>query len=186
MALDENALVTWETLQTLLNLDMEEQSRYEKLINAASAVANRYTRRKLKARDYTVILDGTGREELLLPEYPVNSVTNLFIDSSRGFGSETEVTDYLVYEDEAIIVYESLFPSLRKSVKVIYNAGYETVPEDLQIAAVEIIAWMASRMNDSGVGVGIRQIQTPGGGSTEYEMTIPLAAQRKLDFFIRE
>lgn len=187
MALDENALVTWGKTKSLLGLDDSDQVRYEELINAASAVANKYTGRRLKARDYTITLDGHGRDELILPEYPVNSVTTLYIDTERNFGSETGVTDYLLYEEEGLLYYESGFPNVRKSVRVEYNAGFaaEAVPEDIQIAVVEIVAWMGARYSASGEGIGIRQITTPGGGATEYEMTIPLAAQRKLDPYVR-
>jgi hypothetical protein len=186
MALDENALVTWEKLKSLFGISTDDsQPHYEDLINSASAVANRYTGRRLAARDYTVVLDGCGCKSLLLPEYPVQSVTSLFIDTTRTFSTEAEITDYLLYAEHGEIYYEGLFPDVRQSVKVIYNAGFNPIPEDLQAAVAEIVAWMERRLYEKGVGIGIRQIQGPAGGSTEYEMTIPLAAQRKLDLYVR-
>jgi len=187
MALDENALVTWEKTQSLLGLDASDQGKYESLINAASAIANKYTLRNLKARDYTHVLDGSGNKDLLLPQYPINSITSVHVDIDRDFNDETEITEYLHYDEEGILYYEEEFPDIRQTVKVVYNAGFPaaSIPEDIQMAVVEIVVWLAGRLNDSGVGIGIRQIEGPGGGTTEYEMTIPLAAQRKLEPYVR-
>lgn len=187
MALDDNALVTWEKTQSILGLEAGDQAKYESLINAASAVANKYTGRKLSARDYIVRLDGNGKDEILLPEFPVNSVTSVFIDTAREFGSESEITDYVLYEEEGSIYYEGKFPDDRKCVQIAYNAGFpaDSIPEDIQIAVVEIVAWMAHRLSDNGTGVGIRQFNEAGGGTIEYEMNLPLSAQRKLDPYVR-
>jgi uncharacterized phiE125 gp8 family phage protein len=188
MALDENALITWSKLKSLFGITSDgEQGHYEDLINAASAVANRYTGRRLASRQYTEQLDGLGDNLLMLPEYPIQSVDSVYVDPQRNFAVDTEITDYLLYEDFGGLWHDGGFPAGRKNVKITYTAGFPSdgVPEDLQSAVAEIVAWMDSRMNESGVGVGIRRVEGPGGGQTEYEMTIPLAAQRKLDHYVR-
>ena len=51
-------------------------------IDAVSAAMDAYTGRKLKAAAYTWSLDGNGFDELLTPEWPLNSVTALTVDGS--------------------------------------------------------------------------------------------------------
>lgn len=188
----ENALVSWEKVKSVLDLDDEDQAKYERYINAASSIANRYTGRKLAGRDYTVTLDGSGRKELLLPEYPVNSITALYLDTARAFGAATEITDYLSYSDEGLLYYEAGFPEIRQCVKITYNAGFPvedgntvcTAPEDVQIAVIEIIKWYSERL--SGSAIGVRATQNPDGIATQFELDIPLSAKRKLDPYVKE
>jgi hypothetical protein len=191
MSLDVNALVSWNKIQSLLGIDDDEQQKYEQLINAASAVANQYTGRKLAGRDYTVTVDGSGRKELLLPEYPINSITSIYLDTAREFGASTEITDYLSYDDDGLIYYEAGFPEIRQCVKITYNAGFPietgdsicTAPEDVQIAVIEIVKWYSERL--SGAAIGVRSIQNPDGIGTQFELDIPLSAKMKLRPYVR-
>lgn len=188
----ENALVSWEKVKSVLDLDDEDQAKYERLINAASSVANRFTGRKLAGRDYTITMDGPGTKELILPEYPINSITSIYVDTAREFGASTEITDYLSYTDEGILYYESGFPSIRQCVRITYNAGFPvetgntvcTAPEDVQIAVIEIIKWYEERL--SGSAVGVRAIQNPDGIATQFELDIPLSAKMKLAPYVKE
>lgn len=178
MSLDANALIDFGYVQDLLSTGVGDQARVETLINAASASANLYTGRLLAARSHTETLDGTGRTTILLPEYPVNSITSLYVDGDRSFGATTEVTDYQYY-DEGEIYYSGGFPDIRKCVRITWNAGYATVPEDLQIAIAEIVQWYLGRFD--GDGVGVTAIQNPDGIVTRYERDIPFSARMRLN-----
>ncbi len=192
MALDTaNALVTWATAQTLLNFGADQKYIAEFYINMASLVANRETGRALKARDYDVQLDGHGGADLLLPEYPVNSLTAVYVDAARAFGTTTEISDTLLYSEHGLIRRTSgVFPEEPKAVRVVYNAGYgydgAEIPHDLQLAVIEIISYSFSRMGSApGGGVGIRSVKGPDGMDTSYELTLPMNAKRLLSAYRR-
>lgn len=187
MALDTaNALVTWATAQTLLGFDAGQKDVAEFYLNMASLLANRETGRALKARDYDVQLDGNGSADLLLPEYPINLLTAVYVDTDRSFGSTTEISDMLSYSEYGLVRRTSgTFPEEPKAIRVVYNAGYgydgADIPQDLQLAVIEIISYSFSRMGSApGGGVGIRSIKGPDGLDTSYELTIPMNAKRLL------
>jgi hypothetical protein len=184
MALASYALVDWQTVRDHLGLDDSEQAKAELVINAASETANRYAERKLAATDYTHTLDGSGREELRLPQYPVNSITSVHVDVDREFGSDTEVTDYLTYSDEGILVRTDAgtWPSARQSVRVVYNAGYSTVPSELQIAVLEVVDYNWRRLASRSIGT---RSMSGEGVTTEFELTIPTNAQRVFEGYRR-
>lgn len=186
MALDANALVSWQYVKDILGLDASEQAATENLINAASASANRFTNRLLAARDHVRILDGSGRPELLLPEYPINSIARLCIDVTRVFSADSEVTAYLFDAETGQLIYEAGFPEAWQCVKVEWNAGYvpgSTVPTDLQLAVVEIVDWYRNRIR--GDAIGIRAIQNPDGIMTQFELDLPLSARSKLGSYVK-
>lgn len=182
MDLDTNALVTLDYAIAMLNLDFDDVDETDKfigLINAASAAANLYTNRLLAGRSHTKTFDGNGKISMLLPEYPVNSVASLYIDSDRAFGASTQITDFLFYEDGEVY-YAGGFPDIRQSVKVTWNGGYASgsVPEDIKIAIVEIVKWYHGRLE--GEAVGVMSMVNPDGVTTRFEMDIPYSAKRRL------
>ena len=292
MSLDVNALVDWAKVKAYLALDDSKQTYMEPLINAVCAQANHKTLRLLKARGYTLILDGAGSDTLLLPQYPVNFITKLYSDTGRVFGADKEIlsSDYALYKESGIIkLYSKKFASKIRTVKAEFNAGLgqvtemtitlatfltdgvitindldftahgtvttpanrefsisgddtadagelvtcindatygvpgitatssigvvtlvstdpdetvitvssvpdnatclkatikEVVPEDLQLAVLEILSWNIARFASGGQAIGVRS-RTADGVDTGMEITIPLNAQRTLEFYHR-
>jgi len=182
-----HALVSWEFVKEMLpDAQDTQQLFYERLINAASPQANRIAGRRLKAVDYTEILDGTGDDSIVLPEYPANAITSLYIDTARAFGAATEVTDYLLYSDVAQIVLPSrTFPDSPQCVKVLYNAGLNPVPEDLEIAVLEVVVYNRKRLSGQGNIIGMKSSQVDSTVTMAYELTIPANAQRVFESYRR-
>ena len=181
------ALVSWEFVKEMLPEAKDtQQLYYERLINAASTLANRISGRQLKAVDYTQILDGSGDESIVLPEYPANSVTSLYIDTSRAFAASTEMTDYLLYSDIGkLLLPSATFPDSPQCVKVVYNAGLNPVPEDLEIAVLEVVVYNRKRLSGQGNMIGTKSSQAEGMITTAYELTIPVNAQRVFESYRR-
>jgi len=183
----ENALITVDYARQMLGAEVDEIASIDNLIDAASSAANSYTKRKLKTRSHTVVLDGTGKNTLLLPEYPVTAFTSLFIDRDRTFGADTEITDYYVHEELGELYYGGTFPKVWKCVKAVFTAGYGTeeqpIPEDIKIAIIETVQWYRSRL--AGEGIGVTAIQNPNGITTRYEADLPVSARRRLDAYVR-
>ena len=185
--LKDNALITFTELQKAFpNSSTSKQDYYEDLINGASAIAEKITKRKLKGRDYSLTLDGTGTSKIVIPDYPVNSVTSVNVDEGRVFSAETELAEneYGVYEDNGIIVlFDSEFPKLPLIVKITLNAGFTEIPEDIKIAIMEIVNFLHSRRNSNLIGVKSKNLDT--GISETWETSIPYNALQILNRYIK-
>lgn len=111
---------------------------FELLIKQVSAFMEEYTGRKLLARDYTyttdledALGDGDGGTMFYAKQYPINSITTLIIgDTAVIEAPEWDEAGYVLYGARGTIYYESGFPSYRKNVKLVYNAGYEKTSAD--------------------------------------------------------
>ena len=190
MALNDNALVTWEFAQSFLKLKEEEQTQEntEFLINSISQRIENVTGRSLKAPESneTKYLEGDESEYIILPEYPVLSITGLYLDSAREFGTDTEIaaTKYNLDSGAGIItLYEDITPKGVDTIKIVLIAGYETVPADLQQAVLETIRWNMSRFSSGGVGL---KTLSGDGMNMGPELTIPQSAWQVILNYRRE
>jgi len=178
--LSPNSLVSWAKTRDFLNLDTEDRIDVERLINAVSQRAEgiEYTNRKLKARDYEIILSGKKSGDIILPVYPVNSISRIFVDSDKQFSDDTEIFDY-EFDSESGILYidNSICIEGKRNVKIIYNAGFKIIPEDLQLAVIECVAFLRKRFSGSNM-IGFKSFDSQNGGSATYELTLPVNAQR--------
>jgi len=180
MSLGANALTSWDRVKSSLGFTTDEhQAAAEFLIDAVSATANRISGRKLKARDYTDLrLDGSGRDTIILPEYPIVSLTGIYVDRSRTFGDDTALasTIYQILADSGMVrLYSGVFPSGAGNVKLVGRLGYETVPEDLELAVVECVGYNRRRL-ESGT-TGMRQESMEGAVTAQYELGLPLSVR---------
>jgi uncharacterized phiE125 gp8 family phage protein len=158
MALNANALVTLNQGKTELDIPLantSEDSRIEDFINAASDFIEAVTGRKFKADDYTEYFDGNDLAYLLLSEFPINTVTSVHIDDQWVFAAASELVsterrimrDVLIARRCGIFHYKST-----QSIKVVYNAGYATIPNHLQQACLELVKYLYVTRNDRRIG----------------------------------
>ena len=182
--LNEDALVNWDQVKKMLDFQDSQKEKIEFLINAVSQLANQYTYRKLRARDVTLQLDGRGASSIMLPDYPVNSVTSVFVDSARIFSPSTEKEVAFLNKESGICYINESIPSVPGCVLIQANVGYETIPEDLQLAVLEMIKHAATRMGSGNIGV--KSVAAPEGISTSFELTIPAYARRILSTYKRK
>lgn len=111
---------------------------FELLIRQISAFMEEHVGRKLKARDYTyatdledAIGDGDGGTLFFTKQYPINSITTLIVgDTTVIEAPDWDEAGYVLYSNRGTVYYESGFPSYRKNIKLVYNAGYETDSAD--------------------------------------------------------
>lgn len=108
-----------------------------------------YCNRRFLATDYTSALyTGNDRKNLLLRQYPINSITTIVLDDTTLFpaGSST-LKDLNFYIDDDItgnLIYyfnwNSWFPN---NIEITYNAGFTDIPNDIVMAALKLIeqAW---------------------------------------------
>ena len=147
MAVDADALTSLAAVKTYLGLTDTNTTRdtfVDDLIDRFTDLAEVYCNVKFKSASYTEYHNGSGKSGTVnLDEYPVTAITSLHDDVDREYGSDHLVAsaDYVWWDYGVIELDEDVFDKGFKNIKVVYTAGYATMPEDLQQAAVEQVAW---------------------------------------------
>lgn len=115
-------------------------------ITSVSDLIEEYCKRVFTRQAYDVTVDGNDSYEMDL-EYPVNSFTALTID-----GEVIDSDSYDVYglatdgpAEAGRIKSDYLFTAGRKNVRLQYNAGYDTIPDRIQMAVYQAISNMWER-----------------------------------------
>jgi hypothetical protein len=96
--------------------------------------------RTFHASDLTEYYNGDGTDTLVLKNFPINSIASIHDDTDRVYGSDSLISasDYIFYSDEGMIQLDGLtFMKGLRNVKVVYNAGYSTIPTDLEKACIQ-------------------------------------------------
>lgn len=148
MALNSNALTTLNMAKTYLKIPLAETSKdslIELWINAASQAIESECDRKLKAQSITEHHHGRKTNFALLREWPINSVTEVRLDSKAVFTDASTlvpVDDYRIADDNNCVVFlNRSVPMGYNNLRIIYNAGYATVPSDLEHACLWMVFW---------------------------------------------
>jgi len=131
----------------------------------------------------TEIFSG-GVKKFILAECPVATVTS--VQGSTDYGQTwTNLVQYTEWlkDDDTIMTLDSsgYFPPLIKGYKVVYTAGYDDVPPDLETAVLDLISYY--RRHDS----AIHSAKTPGSNTMQVEYVIstgfPAHIRRILDLY---
>jgi len=182
MAVGTYALTSLANLKTYLNISGTTNNTFmETLVDRATALMEEYTRRNLKARDYSydsdsedydkdnAVMDGNDRDVLILPQRPVNSLTTLRVNEQAiSESTGVYVCGWMIDKKRGMVRLRCyLFTKGMDNVELAYNAGYSTVPDDLEQACIEQAAWMykQSPVGQGLLGVSSRSLQD---GSISY------------------
>ena len=107
------------------------------MIARASAAICSYCGCEFAAADYDEYYDGDGTDSVVLQQRPVIEMTTLSED-----GSDIAAEDYVVYAQTGIVRLKSgSFGRGAGTIRAQYWAGYETIPGDVEQAAIE---WTAA------------------------------------------
>jgi hypothetical protein len=159
-----NPLATVADLEAYLGREFDDPTSAELAIDIASDIVRSYVGHSItKILNDTVILDGTGTSILLLPAAPVNGIDLVEID-----GDLLETTKYRWSKKGYILRTDgTTWPSTPGSIEVIYNHGYDTVPD----AVLGVVLALAGRITDG--SSGIKQ-ETIGSYSVTYADPSPV------------
>jgi len=163
MTLQANAIVTVaEAIGWLGDATHLTDLILEPLVDRASDLVERITNRHFVRRSgVTVYYNGNGNKYLRLFHYPVISVSSLYVDNDREFGSEdlwVEGDDFLVYKDDGLLAVWSsassthsqvIWPVGTMNIKLTLDYGYATIPDDVKQATLEIVQDLYCRRTDS-------------------------------------
>ena len=154
------------------------------LIGSVSEAIEHYCGREFARRSRTEILDGRGTGTLLLSCRPIALIEDVRLDARHAFGPETAIDgEGIVFYGSAGLLHweEGVFPLGRQNVRVVYTAGYETVPPSIEQAANMLVAHFYNRGHQGGDGVTSESI---GAYSVSYnDADWPAAARTLLNEF---
>lgn len=162
------------------------------LIPKVSELIKTYCKRSFidGLEDILVQRSNGGFKTLILKEAPIVQI--LSVEQSTDYGQTytalTEFTDWVLDTDNNSIISLDTkgFEKLINGYQVSYYAGYETVPEDLKLAVLDLITYY--RKNDASV----HNHRTPGsgGGSVQLEYLtntgFPAHIRRVLDQYVAD
>lgn len=143
-----NSLLALAEVKTFLDIDNTDfDDQISRLIDVVSWFFNNETKRELKNREQTEYYDGDGSQTLYTKNWPITdsaSELSLYINASvpRSFTSSEKVdSDYIMVDGDngRIDIWNDTFTKGRRTVKLVYNAGYSTIPDDLHRAALETL-----------------------------------------------
>lgn len=163
-------LTTLARFKTEFDFDTDQHDTLlSRLVTKMSIWAQTYCERLFNAQDYTEYYSGDGSQELLVRNFPINSVASLYDDTNREYGADTLISadDIIIQGDDycfgKIELDDDWFNVGRKNIKITYNAGYSTVPADIEYA-VQCLMMAAFLENTAGINqvVGEEVIYKPG------------------------
>jgi hypothetical protein len=90
----------------------------------------------------TEVFDG-GFKQIILKETPVVTVSSVAYSADYGktYTSLVKFTDYVVRDDYVLSLNPNGFAEQINGYRVIYFAGYETVPSDLKLAVLDLVEY---------------------------------------------
>lgn len=146
MALNSNAILTLDQAKTHLDIPLantQYNDRVEQFINSVSDHIEYLTGRKLKQATYTHQFTGQGTPFLVLREYPVTSIAAIHVDAgwTFGVGSLVSASDYAILKEVGVIRKAPALwdDSAAYAIRVEYDAGFATLPFDIQQAALSML-----------------------------------------------
>jgi hypothetical protein len=143
------AFVTVSQMETALQRQLEWSAATEALDVACETVRDFLGQRLDAVTGDVVVLSGTGRATLLLPQLPVTGVTSVVETGYDGTLTTLPVTDYLLDTDDGDGILWKLgggcWPVGIKNVTVTYSHGYPTL-DDIPASIRGVTVSVASRV----------------------------------------
>jgi hypothetical protein len=166
--LNDNALLTRLQVKNYVGINQADatlDNLIHDIINRVSTAFETYCSRTFRALEYTEYHDGGDGVRALFPDqYPINSITSIHEDSDWVYGSDKLIdsSDYKIMHDR-YIVFDKFLAYGEGAIKLVYNAGYTTIPLDITQAAIDEVARRLKHRKDGEV-----VSQTQGDGTITY------------------
>jgi len=144
---DATELFSTTQLKTMLNITGSSQDALITLVKASvEQFVKTYCGRDLLVASYTEFHDGDDGNLVRTIQRPIVSITSIHSDPARLFGDAALIPSSDIVDDSEgqrlgfieLLTYK--FLKGVKSTKIVYSAGYSTVPGDLSYAALLIAA----------------------------------------------
>lgn len=122
---------------------------------------------------------GEGNTSIFLSNIPIVGITSI-ASASGSLSSPTwtnysAATDYVVNTDTGEVKFLDL-PVGVKNIKVVYQGGYANIPEDLQLACLELVARVFNKRKSYGASN-----ESVGGASVTWEKELEVDLRKTLN-----
>lgn len=119
-----------------LSLHADESTTLAALITAVTKAISKYCRRNFDEQTYEERYTGQGEQRLMLRHFPILSVASLTVDDVA-----VSASDYIIDAERGWLFRSGGWHSLDYGIEIEYDAGWSSVPEDIQEACA---AWVAA------------------------------------------
>ena len=159
-----------------------------RFINEASQRIENMTKRKLKSRTFTEYQDGSGNSRILTRQWPVISVAEVWLDSSSEFTDAAKMVDSSYYhidqQNEGLVMRGGCRKFTRgiRNVKLVYDAGYATIPADLEGACLWMIEFLYEARSDERIGTSTK---SKGDENVSFLQDVPEFIKDTIDKYTR-
>lgn len=174
-SLSSGALTTVEDVKEQLGIDSSDHSKDNLIIrkiNSATLMIERYIGRSIKAQNFTEYYDGGGDSgELTLRNYPIISVTSLSsrnVSDNKDDFTASDSGDYFIDSTGGRLKLLSGLYGAWDEWKVVYRAGYETVPADLAEACATLAGFYVDGASSGATGGAVVKRKQEGQREIEY------------------
>lgn len=132
-----------------------------RFINVATAKIESFCDRKFLRRPTTEYQDGFANDRILLDQWPASKPSEVWIDGSSEFTDVANRLDPSQYELDLSARGEGIGLSLKgryfgkgtRNIKVVYLAGFDPIPADLEDACIWMVEFLYDMRGDRRVGV---------------------------------
>jgi hypothetical protein len=169
MALSPYALTTLAAAKEQLGIPTGNTSfdaLVTRFINEATGKIETFCDRKLKQRTGIVeYQDGFANNRLLLDQWPAQKPTELWIDNSGLFTDTAKKLDTSEYALDlsargegigVVLPSKCFFPRGTRNIKVVYDAGFITIPDELEGACLWTVSFLYDMRDSKSIGVETR------------------------------
>jgi len=112
------------------------------LITQISDWANGYTNRTLYTSSYNLVCDGRGETRKILPNWPITAISSMVISGVTIPASPDGIQSGYVFDSSLprVTLIGYTFTQGQSNVQINYTAGYSTFPNQLVLAAKQLVA----------------------------------------------
>lgn len=127
------------------------------------------------ATEKTVILSGTGKDYLILPDKVINSITSIKYTFPISENYYEDSSNYELINGGIIKLYGRYFPTGDKNIEVIYNIGSATLTGDLKElvimqTCIKVLSHLANRTGGGAINVNAYNKQYGDRGMYTHEI----------------
>jgi hypothetical protein len=184
-------LVTLAEYKSYIGITSATQDNAIKsIIPKASALVKSTCRRTFVdyVNDAKTDVFASGSARVYLKEFPVLAISSVEYSSDYGatYTALVEFTDYVVNLEDGYIDFLNweIIPQQLNAYRVVYTAGYETLPEDIKVACLDLITYYLKS------DMSVKSQRDAGSNTVQIEYitknTLPSHIQRVLELYLAD
>lgn len=161
MALSPYSLASLDDIKNHLGIPLAntgQDGQLTRMLNAATEKIEKWTGRRLMQRTgIEEYRDGNGRKHILMYEWPVSNVSEVWVDLDSEFTDVTLKLDPSVYrldlsmrgEGLGLVFPKRVLPKGILNIKLVYDGGYAEPPADLNDLCLWMVDFMYRSLNEA-------------------------------------